>query len=200
MLARQPQRMSFDEYLAWEAEQPEKWELVDGLPVRRSDRWERDPVTGMAGATLRHNRIVSNLISALRSRLGGGPCEALPSDLKVKNARDEVHYPDVLVNCARGLDDALVAPEPKVVFEVLSKSNTFRQQLRLLDDYQATPAVQHVVFIEQYSVGAIVWTRGSAGWAREEVAALEAVIRLPAIGVELPMADVYENVGFDPAR
>jgi hypothetical protein len=40
MLARKPEpRMSFEEYLEWEARQDEKWELVDGRPVRRSDRW-----------------------------------------------------------------------------------------------------------------------------------------------------------------
>jgi hypothetical protein len=64
--------MSFDEYMAWEAEQEEKWELVDGRPVLRSDRWWRDPVTGMAGA--RADTIASCAIysSVCRRGLGRG--------------------------------------------------------------------------------------------------------------------------------
>lgn len=189
--------MSFDEYLAWEADQEEKWELVDGSPVPRSDRWWRDPVTGMAGATFGHNRLVANLMTGLNTRLRGGRCVALPSDLKVRSPTGNARYPDVVVECGSPARNSLLAAEPRVLFEVLSPSNTIRQQMRLVADYQAVRSVEQVVFVEQTRPGALVWTRNPDGWRAETYDGLDAALPLTALGVELPMAEVYEGLAFE---
>jgi Uma2 family endonuclease len=199
MLARSPERWTFDQYMAWEAEQDEKWEFVDGFPVRRSERWDTDPVTGMAGATLGHNRIVANLIVALRPRLRGSPCEAFATDLTVRSQTGNARFPDVVVNCGHAANDALIAPEPRALFEILSKSNRFRGQVRLIADYQAMASVQHFVFLEQTTPGLVMWTRTTNGWDRSELDGLDATLVLPAISTDLPLAEIYEGMGFEPA-
>ena len=196
MLARSPERWTFDRYMAWEAEQEEKWEFVDGFPVRRSERWDVDPVTGMAGARLGHNRIVANLIVALHPRLRPSPCVALPSDMKVLTETGNARYPDVVVDCGAAANDALIAPEPTVLFEVLSASNRLRGQLLLIADYQAMSSVRHFVFLEQTSPGLVMWTRTEEGWKREQLDGLDAVLPLPAIGVDLPLSEIYDGLGF----
>jgi len=195
-----PGPFTFEEYLAWEAKQEEKWELVDGYAVRRSERWWFDPATGMAGATWRHNAIVANLITGLNNRLRGGPCRAFPSDIKARSPRGNTRYPDVTVECGRPGSDSLVSAEPRVLIEVLSPSNSLRQQLQLLDDYQAMEAVQQIVFIEQGRASLLVWTRGEGGWPRDAVEGLEATLDLPSLQTALPLAEIYEGVEFDEAR
>jgi Uma2 family endonuclease len=190
--------MSFQEYMAWEAEQPEKWELVDGRPVLRSERWWRDPVTRIAGATFGHNRIVANLLTQLNTRLREGRCVALPSDLKVRSPMGNARYPDVAVECGSPAASSLLASEPRVLFEVRSPSNTLNNQLKLVADYQAIASVQQVVFLEQVRPSALLWTRNPDGWRAEDVDGLDGRLLLPSLTVELPMAEVYEGLSFDP--
>lgn len=204
MLARQPDRpkMTFEDYLEWEALQDEKWELVDGYPVRRSDRWSYDPVAGMAGATRAHNRIVANLIVSLGNRLRGGPCFPLPSDIKLQSGRNNARYPDVSVECGSAPLDSLLLAEPRVLFEVLSASNTLSQQLKLLDDYRTTAAVAQVVWLEQDQVSALLWSRDGEVWRRDMIDGIDGALELNSIGVTLPLAEVYDGLDFgaEPPR
>jgi len=204
MLAREaparPGPFTFEAYLEWEAKQEEKWELVDGYAVRRSERWWYDPATGMAGATWRHNAIAANLMRHLGNRLAGTPCRPMPSDLKARSPRGNARYPDVTVECGRPGGDSLVSAEPRVVIEVLSPSNSLRQQLQLLDDYQAMEAVQQIVFIEQERPSLLVWRREEGGWPREAVEGMEAVLELSSLGIALPLAEIYDGVEFDQPR
>jgi Uma2 family endonuclease len=143
---------------------------------------------------------VRNILVSLSPRLGSGPCEALPSDLKVQSPTGNARYPDVVVECGALADDDLFAHTPRVLFEVLSPSNTVRQQLKLIADYQAMPSVEQVVFLEQRRPSALLWTRNADGWRAEDVEGLDAVLRLPSIDVDLPMAEVYERLTLEEAR
>ena len=193
-----PGPFTWDEYMAWEAEQEEKWELVDGYAVPRSERWDFDPVTGMAGATQAHNIVVANLISGLAARLRGGPCRALPSDIKTRARTGAGRYPDVTVQCGRTDLDSLLASEPRVLFEMLSKSNTPRQQMRLLADYQSIASVRQIVFLEQHRPILVSWSAAEGGWTFEEAEGLDAVLGLPSIGTSLPLSEIYDGLGFAP--
>lgn len=202
MLAPKPQDrpgpFTWDEYMAWEAEQEEKWELVDGYAVPRSDRWDFDPATGMAGARRSHNRVVKNLIVSLTNRLRGTRCEALPSDIKTRSPTGNGRYPDVTVECGQTDLDSLIA-EPRLVFEVLSRSNTLKQQLKLLEDYQAVPGMEQIVFLEQDRPAALSWTRAGGAWSREELDGVDAELRLPGLDLTLPLTEAYEGFPFAAA-
>jgi len=200
MLARKsepaPGPFTFEEYLEWEAAQEEKWELVDGYAVRRSDRWHYDPATGMAGATRAHNVVVGNLLAGLIPRLRGGPCRALPSDLKTRSRKGVTRYPDVTVECGSGPSEGLVSSEPRVLLEVLSPSNSMPDQLRLLDDYQAIETMQQVVFLEQSRPRLLSWTRDTPLWPRQTVEGLDALLEFPSLGLSLPLSEIYEGLDF----
>lgn len=53
---------------------------------------------------------------------------------------------------------------------------------------------RHVVLIEPDAVDVEVWTRGDAGWTRTVAVAREDRVRLEAIGVEIPVAEIYEGL------
>lgn len=61
----------------------------------------------MAGASLFHNQIASNIQFAARSLLQGKPCRVLGSDMRVSPTGTYYFYPDVSIVCgqAKFLDD-----------------------------------------------------------------------------------------------
>ena len=189
MLAAKPRPMSVEDYLAWEAAQEEKWELVDGFPVLRRIRL----LAG--GATYVHSRLAANIIAALHPKLRGGPCSVHTADLKVK-AESAVRYPDVSIDCGTPYT-SLVAFTPRVLFEVLSPSTGAFTQTRVLADYQSIASVEQIVFFSQDGPEAQSWRRIEKGWAFAEHHGREAVIGLDSVGLELPLAEVYAEVEFE---
>lgn len=188
MLALKTERMSVEAFLAWEETQDEKWELVDGAPHLRRTRM-------MAGGTPRHAQLAANVLIAIGPRLRGSPCRVYGSDLKVRSD-DAVRYPDVTIDCGTR-DSAKTAETPRVLFEVLSPSNSTFQQTRLLADYQAIETVEQVVFISQDAAEAQTWRRVANGWTLEDIAGLAAEISLGAIDTHITMAEIYDGVAFD---
>src|SRR5438876_4889604 len=76
------------EYLAIERAAETKSEYFDGQ------------VFAMAGASREHNLIVGNCYRVLSSQLLDRPCEAYPSDMRVKVTATGLYtYPDVTVVC-----------------------------------------------------------------------------------------------------
>lgn len=122
---------TLDEFLAWEREQPERWEFDGVQPVPR----------GMVGGTRPHARLSARLLVALTGRVAP-PCEAFGPDLKVI-ARGRVRYPDAMVECGRD-DDGDVAT-PAVVFEVLSPTSERTARGTKAQDYMAEPHIPAVV-------------------------------------------------------
>jgi Uma2 family endonuclease len=79
----------------------------------------------MAGASRRHNRIVSNLVIRLGFQLENSPCNIYSTDLEVRVTPELYTYPDVVVTCGEELfedeqNDVLL--NPLLIIEVLSDS------------------------------------------------------------------------------
>jgi len=68
------------------------------------------------------------------------------------------------------------------------------------EEYKQTQAVEHIVLVEPNEPVASVWSReAEGGWVESRPRGLDAKIELPAIGVTLEMAAIYEGVEF-PVR
>src|SRR5262245_12741923 len=107
-------RTTLQEYLEWEERSGGKHEFYQGQ------------IFAMAGASPRHNRISTNIVGLLHRLLEGGTCEVFGSDQRIRiDAVNLSTYPDVSVICG-GLvlskDDVRAITNPRVIFEVLSKS------------------------------------------------------------------------------
>src|SRR5437764_6674816 len=101
--------MSRDEFLAWEREQPERYEF-DGFGA-----------TMVTGGSLAQPTITMNIAGALRQALRGTGCRPFASDAKVI-ASGSVRYPDVSVTCTPIDARQDIVPEPVLVVEVISPS------------------------------------------------------------------------------
>ena len=176
--------MTLAEFLEWEERQPMRYEFDGVGPV------------AMTGGTVGHADIEANLAAALRTRLRGKPCRFYGSDLKFQVADGQVRYPDGMVVCSPIDRTATVVYDPVVVFEVLSPSTARDDRIVKAREYQATPSVQRYVMLEQDGVSATVYARSGETWTHEILIA-DSVLTLPEIGVELPLAELYEGVVFE---
>jgi len=178
--------MSLDEFLAWEREQPERYEFADGV------------VTMMTGGSAGHVTIAMNLAFALRDALRGSGCRPFGGDMKVI-ANGTVRYPDVSVVCRPVDDKEDRIIEPVVIIEVLSSSTERVDRGRKKFDYFATPSVQQYAIVEQDERWVDLYTRTDAGWVNEVIAG-DTAVSLTSIGVELSLDTIYEDTELDPTR
>ena len=150
----------------------------------------------MVGGTFGHSAIQRNLAIAVGGRLRGRPCSFHGSDLKIQVADGNVRYPDGMVVCAPLARTATVVKDPVIVFEVLSPSTARYDRIVKAREYQATASVRRYVMLEQDGIGATVYARAGETWTHEILAA-DSVLRMPEIGVELPLAELYEGLEFE---
>ena len=176
--------MTVDEFLAWEDQQERKWEFDGFAPV------------AMVGGTFEHAVIGSNIVVALQGHLRGSPCRAINSDLKIRVA-GRIRYPDAFVICAPVPRGTKVISEPVAVFEVLSESTRRTDHFLKNQECRDTPSIQRYVMLEQDRIAATVWTRAGDDWVGHILPA-DAMLAMPEVGVELPLAEFYDGVELAP--
>jgi Uma2 family endonuclease len=187
-IARIDPCMTREEFLDWAAAQRERHEFDGFQPV------------AMTGGTVNHSHIVVNILSALRARLRGSSCRPLGPDAGVATIGDAVRYPASLVTCTRGPGTDRIVPGVVVVFEVLSPTSGRTDRIEKLREYQAVPSILRYVILEHTSIGLIVNSRsnGDDPWTATPLTQGE-VLRMPEIGIEIPVAEFYEDTGLaDP--
>ena len=176
--------LTVENYLAWEAEQDERYEYVAGC------------VYAMSGGSINHARIVNNLVRALDRAVAGGPCDVFSNATKLRTQALEselFYYPDIMVSCDPEDNHALYRERPTILIEVLSPSTRRVHSREKLWTYIAIPSVQEVVLVEQDAAKCVLHTR-SGQWLPQEVVGLEADLLFASINLAVPLAEVYQRV------
>lgn len=186
---RLQKKMTVEEFFDWQLKQDRNFELVDGIPVMT--------VKAMTGASDQHDRVTVNAIATLHRKLRGKPCRPKTSDTSVVTFRG-TRRPDVLVECGKPSPRAMAADEPRVVIEILSPSTTRYDRFQKLSEYQQHRSIRVILLVDTDAPQATVWRREGETWKSHEVAGLDAVIDLPEIETDLPLADLYLDVPFEP--
>lgn len=181
-------RFSIDDYMAWEAEQAERHEYLNG------------EVFAMTGARDAHNTIALNIAGGLRAALRGTPCRAFIADMKLRvDAADAVFYPDVLVTC----DPRDKTPEadtakrhPSLIVEVLSDSTAAYDRGFKFEQYRAIDTLREYLLVEQNRRHIDLFRRGEDGrWVLEPLSDTGKITLLDS-RVTLSLDELYEDVEF----
>jgi Uma2 family endonuclease len=184
-------RISPDDYLEGEKFAEFRHEYADGY------------VYAMAGASDVHNRITGNLFAVIHAALRGKRCEPFSTDMKVKippTFADVFYYPDVMVVCDPTDNSKYYRERPSVIFEVISPETERTDRREKAIAYRQIPSIQAYVLVEQDRVAATVLLRADQGWQSEMLEKPGSVIKLPAIGVEIPLQRIYERTSLAGAR
>jgi Uma2 family endonuclease len=175
-------QMTIEEFLGFTQTRPdeERWELIEGVPVLNAS-----PVNV-------HQVIVTNVVTFLmmeKRRISATWLPVIGVGTRVPISPNSLPQPDVYVQAGPSnwdhiTDDALV------IFEVLSRSNTKTDQAWRRRVYASVPNCQHYVTVSMKAAEVTAYDR-AAGWKARDVAGIDAALDLPALGVELPLVDVY---------
>jgi Uma2 family endonuclease len=181
--------VSVADYLAEELTSPVKHEYLGGV------------VYALAGARNLHNVIAGNTLGALYVRLRGRPCRPFNSDTKIRihlPGQLRFYYPDASVTCRPNPQSDSFQDKPAAIFEVLSRATRRIDEVEKKDAYLTIPSLGFYGLIEQDIAAAVVFRRGEGGFVREVYQGLDAIVPLSEIGIDLPLAEIYETVEFAP--
>jgi Uma2 family endonuclease len=178
-----PLGMTREEFLDWAARQQEDYEFDGTKPVP------------MTSGNRNHSLITSNLIIALGVRLRGTPYfPSSPEGPGLSPWSRAVRYPDVTVAPRAGKGTDRIFDDALIAFEVVSPSSAKLDRQVKLREYLAVPSLRRYVILESEfaSAGVFARSKGDEGWTASAVAMGEA-LALPEIGLEIPMAEIYED-------
>lgn len=186
---------SVDEYLALDHKAKDRHEFMDG------------DVFLMAGASRRHSRISSNIGGELFGQLKNkkNNCEVHYGDLRLKVRPTHYVYGDVSIFCGEPELEVYKETEtllnPKIVFEVLSKSTEARDRGAKAEDYRQLPSLTDYFFVSQSKMLVEHYTRQKDGsWNLVEFRDPSASIELLSIGCKLSVADIYHGIDLPKLR
>jgi Uma2 family endonuclease len=181
---------TLDEFFAWQERQTERYELVNGRPLKM-----------MAGAKNVHDDIVVNIMLEIGPKLRGSGCRPFTGDGAVETYPGQIRRPDLGVDCGRRDRDGYTASDPRVVFEVLSPTTRDFNTIGKLAEYKTLAGLQHIVFVEPNEPLARHWSRDETGaWREEHVSGLDAKIELPDLHASIDMRAIYDGVEFPGPR
>jgi Uma2 family endonuclease len=183
------QRLTTEEYLAFERQSETKNDYLDG------------EIFAMTGASRIHNLISGNIFGEIRAQLRGRPgrpCEVYMEAMRVWAPSELFTYPDVVVVCGeRRFHDSEFDTllNPTLIFEVLSPSTEAYNRGIKSARYRAIPSLAEYLLVAQDRVQVEHYVRqASDRWLLEELSELEQTLELPSIGCRLSLAEVYEQV------
>jgi Uma2 family endonuclease len=192
MLANQfaPQRMTVDEYLAFEEQSEERHEYYDG------------EVVDMAGTTINHNSLVDSVKDLLKPSLRARGCRAFSESIKVAVTATKYVYPDIVITChpfdLRG--EALIVRAPCLIVEILSKSTASKDRGIKWRQYRKMPSLWYYVLVEQYTLAVDVFSRieQTDVWVQETFEQPDDVIVFPRLDLQLRVGDIYDGIELLP--
>ncbi len=164
----------------------------------QDDRYEFDGVRPvmMPREINRHGAIGVNLRVALHSRLRESECTALGGNCGLETVNKTVRYPDALVTCTELESYAHVVAGVVAVFEVVSQDSNRTDRYDKFREYTAVPCIRRYVIVESSCIGVSVLERQPDDRWTVAVLTGEDILRLPDIGIEIPVAEIYEDIGF----
>ena len=174
-----------EQFFSWAEAQEGRFEFDGFRPV------------AMTGGTVGHSVVTRNLHRALDARLRTGGCQPLGPDAGVETLGAAVRYPDALVTCSKLDPASRTVPGVVAVFEVLSSATSRTDRIVKLREYAAVPSIRRYVILESTSIGLTVMERERPDeiW-RVTTLANDGTLRMPEIGIEIPLAELYEGMTF----
>lgn len=182
--ARSELPRTVEEFDRWNAQQPERWEFIGGVPVM------------MAPAANNHSLVKGNIFATLHAKLRSGPCRPIVDGPEVRSAK-LVAIPDVVVTCEVIDGRSGIVGRPVLLVEVISPSSERNDTQHKWHSYCLIPSLQHYLVVSQEERFLILHTRTGASSFHETMHS-DGQIELPAIGVTLTLDEIYDGIDFGP--
>jgi Uma2 family endonuclease len=186
-VAYSKQKMSIEEYLEMENASTEKHEYYKG------------EIFDMSGAKMPHNRISSNLLIALGSKLKGKKCQPYGSDARIHIESNTLFtYPDISIICGEVItlnNDDYNVLNPTVIIEVLSKSTKNYDRGEKFKLYRDIATLKEYILVDPESTDIEIFRLNENGhWELEEYKSLTDTVIIKSIDETVLVSDIYDGV------
>ena len=181
-----PAAMTVAEFLDWNPQDGDRWELIDGTPQ------------AMAPAAPRHGAIQSEVARLIGNHLAEvrPECRIIiePGIQPKVRANLNARVPDLAVTCAAWNPDERLLREPLVVIEILSPSNKADTWANVWS-YVTIPSVREILVLHTTGIRADLLRRGDDGTWPDNPLVLQAgdIVTLESIGFSAPIAAFYRT-------
>jgi Uma2 family endonuclease len=180
--------MTVEEYFAFTDTRPdnEKWELIDGEPILN------------ASPSKLHQTILWNLafVLGMLQRQRRQSWESSPG-IGVRVSDTNLPEPDVFIvpaGAAKRDPYGRATSDVIVTIEILSPSTADRDLRWKRTAYTSLPSLTHYIVVAQDAVDVVVFAR-EAGFAEQRYRSLSDSVELPALGISLPLSEIYWDSG-----
>ena len=176
---------------------PEQYLARERLATYKSE-YRHGQVYAMSGASRPHCMIAANLSRHIGNQVADRGCGVFIADMRVRiPATGSYNYPDLVVVCEeprmedRVFDTLL---NPAVLVEILSPSTEHLDRGVKLDEYRQIDTLRDYVLVAQDRVRVEHHRREGDRWPLTILEGPGAVLRLPSVGAEVPLRDIYARV------
>lgn len=184
--ARRHHRYTYADYVALELTSSTKHEFLDG------------EIYAMAGGSEEHSALAAEVLRLLGNAIVTRPCRAHTSDLRIYvESVGLATFPDGSVICG-ALEQHAASPNttalnPVVLLEVTSDSSEEYDTGDKADYYRTIPSLREYIIVSHRERRITVHMRSAEGSWTSDVASAGSVVRVPSLGLELPVDQVYRN-------
>jgi Uma2 family endonuclease len=183
------EQFTIEEFLAFTDTRPdgERWELIEGVAALNPS-----PVD-------HHQVVAANIVTHLMThkRQTGATWLPMPGvGTRVPVSPRSLPQPDVFVK-EGATTGSPVTDDALVLFEVLSKSNTKADQAWRRKVYASVPNCQHHLTVSLKAAEVDACDRDT-GWKKRNVSGLGGVLDLPALGLSIPLREIYRDTPLGP--
>jgi len=179
---------------------PEEYLSFERASVRDKHELHQGHLVTMQGATIKHNRIVRNLLVDIGTHLKGQSCEVFPSDLRVYiPTAESFTYPDISIVCDGPdmIDDAYLdtIKNPTVIIEVLSPSTEKYDKGNKFFYYMQIAGLKEYIIISSTTLYVQTARKKADGlWQFTELTDKRGTLFIPTIQYQIPVEEVYDRV------
>jgi Uma2 family endonuclease len=187
-------RFTPEEYFAWEEQQLERHEYMDGA------------VYAMSGGTIDHGDIAGNFLSLLKSHMRGRGCKTLNSDCRVSIVGSTKYvYPDISITCDdRDKTATQYISYPCLIIEVLSPSTeaydsaepTLHERGNKFKMYRRNPSLQEYVLVSAETIEVELFRRIETDDWRIINYQSGDTVALKSVNLTFPIEQIYEDIIF----
>lgn len=180
--------LSPEEYFAWEEQQLEKHEYINGQ------------VYAMTAGSVNHSRITIRFTTMFDTHLDPSSCITGNSDLKVNIlGTTNYTYPDASVTCdEQDKANTQYISHPCLIVEVLSKSTEAYDRGGKFRMYQNNPALIDYLLVSSTTIEIDLYHKNDAGdWLIINYKPGD-TIELKSIKLKFPIEQVYRGLTLEP--
>jgi Uma2 family endonuclease len=190
MSAQSLPRMTLEEYVEAERASECRYEYYMGR------------IYAMAGGSLPHAIIASNIVREAGTALKDRPCIVTSSDLRIQTSPDGLYtFADVVIVC--GEPRLAAAPKdtvtnPIAIVEVLSPSTEAHDRGFKFAQYRKIESLREYVLVSQTEPRIESFRRQSGGdWLLHEYSGMEQVCHFQSVNCDVPFTEIYARVPFN---